>query len=186
MAEAKPDEGKKKLDPVFLGVLVFALINIIGLAGGAFVVFKYTLGWQPPVVDEKELRALLTQHHKQIDEAATPKTTPAVSLVLPSFDELQVRLDPVTANLDGNPQRVIKIGMTLKVLDPQSFEEVMDPLRVPKIKDSILRVLQSTNFSDIESLQGKLFLKDRLIKEINPLLVQGVVREIYFNELVVQ
>lgn len=186
MAEAKPTESKKKLDPLFLGILVFALINILGLVGGAYVVFKYTLGWQPPVINENELRQLLSQHHQQIDDSMPPKPTPTVSLVLPSFDELQIRLDPVTANLLGDPQRVIKIGMTLKVLDPESFEEVLDPSREPKIKDSIIRVLQNTNFSEIESLQGKLFLKDRLIKEINPLLVQGVVREIYFNELVVQ
>ena len=192
MAEAKAEAAPaKKMDPKFIGILLFAVINIAVMGGATFLIFKNTLGWNPPVVRESDLRKLLDEHHKAIDQSAeagqnkADNTVPP-SLVLPSFDELQIKLDPFTANLDGEPRRMIKIGLTLKVLDEKSYEEVLDPARFPRVKDSVLSVLQKTQFSDIESLQGKLFLKDRILKEINPLLVQGVVREVYFNELVVQ
>lgn len=185
--EKKDDKPKKKMDPLFIGVLVFALVNISILGGAAFLIYQNTLGWKPPVVLESELRKLLEEHEQAAREgrAVDAARVPA-SLVVPSFNELLIQLEPFITNLDGEPRRIVKVVLSFKVLDEYSYEEVLDPNRLPRVRDSILTILQKTNYSEIESLQGKLFLKDRILREVNPLLDEGVVREVYFSEFVAQ
>jgi len=191
MAEAKPADSapKKPRDLKFFGLMLVLIVNVSVLGAAAFAIFKSTIGFQTPLILEKELITLAEQREKAILEGADgSKALSRVpsSVDLPSFDELMIPLDQIITNLDGEPRRVVKAVVQLKVLDDLSYQEVLDPNRLPKVRDALLRTLQSTQYSEIESLQGKLFLKDRMLKAINPLLEEGVVREIYFTELVAQ
>lgn len=191
MAEEKKQEAgaKPPRDLKFIGLLVLLIINVSVLGLAAFAIFKSTIGFQPPVILEKELQALADQRALAIQEGAEGEkalSRKPTSVDLPSFDQLMIPLDEMVTNLEGNPKRIVKAVVQLKVLDDLSYQEVLDPNRLPKVRDALLKTLQSTNFSEMESLQGKLFLKDRMLKAINPLLEEGVVRDVYFTELVAQ
>ncbi|GEM_PF-569386 len=190
-SKSKPG-GSKKIDLKQIALLLFAVLNMGGLGGALWMVFSHTIGWQPPLIIEEELRKpqSVTEGHAATNSAkgdgSGHGSTKEVSLIVPEFDELTAKFDPFVANLEGEPKRVIKLVISFKVLDDESYEELLDPVRVPKVRDGILDSLQKTNFNDIESLQGKLFLKDRLIKVVNSIMDKGVVRDIYFTEFVVQ
>jgi flagellar protein FliL len=172
----------------FLGLVIFAGINITLLLGAAWMIFKATLGFKPPLVLESELKKLSEQRLHLIkegqDETSVLEKKP--SSELPSFNPLILPMDEIVTNLSGEPKRIVKALIHFKVLDDLSYQEILDPNLLPKIRDAIITTFQNTSFSDMESLQGKLFLKDRILKAVNPLLKEGVIREVYFIELVVQ
>ncbi|MNU01437.1 flagellar basal body-associated protein FliL [compost metagenome] len=62
----------------------------------------------------------------------------------------------------------------------------MEPENRAKARDQIVRILNDKNFSDLESIQGKLFLKDKIASEVNQLLRKGVVKDVFFSDFVVQ
>ncbi|MGZ3722840.1 MAG: flagellar basal body-associated FliL family protein [Bdellovibrionales bacterium] len=49
-----------------------------------------------------------------------------------------------------------------------------------------MRILNGKAFNDVETVQGKLHLKNQIISDLNQSLKKGVVKNVYFNELVVQ
>ncbi|MNL31404.1 flagellar basal body-associated protein FliL [compost metagenome] len=95
-------------------------------------------------------------------------------------------MDKFTVNLEGEPKRTIRLEVNLQLLGAEGFEEVMEPENRAKARDQIVRILNDKNFSDLESIQGKLFLKDKIASEVNHLLKKGVVKDVFFSDFVVQ
>ncbi len=93
-------------------------------------------------------------------------------------------MDKITVNLDGYPRRIIQTEISLEMLDEKGFEEVVD--LGPEARDAIVRILHSKKFDDVETLQGKLFLKDQIASTLNSRMNEGVIKEVYFNEFIVQ
>ena len=56
----------------------------------------------------------------------------------------------------------------------------------PQIRDTVLLLLSSLTFKEINSMEGKLELKQSLIFQINQVLGADRVKKIYFSEFVVQ
>jgi flagellar FliL protein len=187
MAEQKkenPNEGpKKSLNVMLLLQIVFAVVNVGIVGGGAYLVYASTMGWHPPVITEKGLRAPAS-----VGKAVAPAEAPEAALpeVGPELTPFLQKLDKFTVNLNGEPRRTIRLEVNLEMLNEESYEEVMDVSRMPKIRDRIVAVLNDKTFSDLESIQGKLFLKEKITSEVNAILDKGVVKDIYFSEFVVQ
>ena len=57
---------------------------------------------------------------------------------------------------------------------------------MPKLRDTILLLLSSLSFEEINTLEGKIALKQALLSRVNQILSKGVVQRIYFSEFVVQ
>jgi flagellar FliL protein len=74
--------------------------------------------------------------------------------------------------------------MELELSAPEVMEEINN--RMPQLRDAILMVLPSKQYSDIGSTEGKIALRDELIAKINGILKKGTVTTIYFTEFVVQ
>jgi flagellar FliL protein len=89
-------------------------------------------------------------------------------------------------NLGGEPKRTIRLEVNLQMLGKDGFEEVMEPENRAKARDKIVRVLNDQVFNDLESIQGKLFLKDKIAMEVNGILHKGVVKDVFFSDFVVQ
>jgi flagellar FliL protein len=53
-------------------------------------------------------------------------------------------------------------------------------------RDQIVKILNSKKYIDIETIQGKLFLKDQIQTAMNKMLQKGSVKDVYFSEFVVQ
>ena len=109
----------------------------------------------------------------------------------PSGGSLEQPLGPIHAldtfivNLaDEGGNRYLRVTMDLELGNPELETEIVN--RLPQVRDSILMILPSKQFSDISSVQGKIALRDEMIEALNRFLTQGKITNIYFKEFVVQ
>lgn len=171
MAEEKAEgaaEQKKSLDTGALGGLILAVANLVVLGGGGFLIFKSTLGYERPAVREQLVFEEIKQDRENADEA----------------QPLMFTMDSFTVNLAGAPRRVIRVEMSLEMLDKEGFEEVVT--LGPKARDAVVKILNGKEFKDLETIQGKLFLKDQIAVTLNEFLKKGVVKDVYFSDFLVQ
>lgn len=170
--EKKP-EGKKLPIGLILQV-AFAVVNLSVTGLGAYWVYAATLGWNSPQITEE---ALVTEKKKNEETEI---------LLGAEAGPLVYTMDKFTVNLAGEPKRTIRVEVNLEMLGKEGFEEIINSDNRAKARDLIVRILNDRSFSDLESIQGKLFLKDRIATDINALLAEGVVKDVYFSEFVVQ
>lgn len=162
-AEAGP---KKNLGAIVQ--VLGAVLCLAGSGGGAYLVYASTLGWQPPKITEEQLERNLASTENEVKE-------PFI-----------YTMDKFTVNLGGEPKRTIRVEVNLEMLGKEGFEEVINTENRAKARDRIVRVLNEKAFGDLESIQGKLFLKQSITSEINGILKKGIVKDIYFSEFIVQ
>jgi flagellar FliL protein len=172
--EGKEESPKKSLDVKALMMIGFAVVNLAVVGGGAFLAYSATLGWHPVSITEQQLKAEREKMESEMDHAGSES------------GPLIYTMDKFTVNLDGEPKRTIRIEVNLEMLGKDGFEEVITNDTRVRARDRIVRLLNDKTFSEIESIQGKLFLKDRIAYEINSILDKGVVKDVYFSEFVVQ
>jgi Flagellar basal body-associated protein len=171
MSDAK-EQGGAPAKPKNTGMilqLVFAVINLAVMGGGAYLVYASTIGWNSPSISEEQV---------ETEMASTAEHGEMAPLIY--------TMDKFTVNLEGEPKRTIRLEVNLQLLGADGFEEVMEPENRAKARDQIVRILNEKNFSELESIQGKLFLKDKIASEVNQLLRKGVVKDVFFSDFVVQ
>lgn len=172
MAEENKEQGEggepKKRDLSKLMLPLFAVLNLAVVGGGAFLTYKATLAWEPPVLREPAAAAELEKKNLDVD------VSEPVMYTMPGF----------VVNLAGSPRRLIKVEMTFEMLDKDGFEEIVR--NSPAARDTIVRILNRKTFDDVETIQGKLFLKDQIAVALNQSMKAGVVKDIYFSDFVVQ
>jgi flagellar FliL protein len=142
-------------------------VNLAVLGTGSYLVYVSTLGVE---------QASLSNEKAERDLASFEESLRG--------DPVLYTMAPFNTNLDGVPRRLIRVELSLEMMDEEGYEEVIGI--VPQARDSIMRILNSKTFSDIESVQGKLHLKNQVVADLNASLRKGVVKNVYFNELVVQ
>lgn len=176
MADSKADKSvvsdKKPLNIKAILMWGFIAINLGTVGVGAFLVYSSTLGYQHPSLTDDDL------YKQRMQSAEASSYVPKGPLIY--------TMDKFTVNLAGEPKRSIRIEVNLEMLNKDGFEEVIDPDNKARSRDQIIKILNDETFANIESIQGKLFLKDRIASEINSILSDGVVKDVYFSEFVVQ
>lgn len=174
MADEKKETGKEEKKPRNMGLILqvaFAVVNLSVMGLGLYWVYAATIGWHAPTITETQL-VEQKEHENQADqESAGP---------------LVYTMEKFTANLAGEPKRTIRVEVNLEMLGSDGFEEVINNDNRAKARDRIVRLLNDQTFSEVESIQGKLFLKDKIATELNGILDKGVVKDVYFSEFVVQ
>lgn len=155
---------KQIIKKIVLGVLVTTNIAVLGL--GAYWVYISTLGYDYPVITESKLREPASLRDKFGQEP------------------MIYTMDKFTVNLSGIPKRTIRVQVNLDMISPIAFQEIMDFDNRAKARDSIVRILNEKTFDDLETIQGKLFLKDRIVAEVNKILTRGLVKDVYFTDFV--
>lgn len=174
MAEQKEQKTEKKSLPVGLIIqILFAVVNLGLIGTGAYMVYVSTIGWTSPKITEEQL---VDERNKEEEQNAS----------VAENGPLVYTMDKFTANLAGEPKRMIRVEVNLEMLGKDGFEEVINPDNRAKARDHIMKILEEKSFADLETIQGKLFLKEKIATEINGLLDQGVVKDVYFSEFVVQ
>ncbi|HEX7674886.1 MAG TPA: flagellar basal body-associated FliL family protein [Bdellovibrio sp.] len=170
MSEAQQQAAPPK--PKNTGMLlqiVFAVVNLVVMGGGAYMVYASTMGWESPKITEEQMERELASTESAAD-----------------VGPLVYTMDKFTVNLGGEPKRTIRLEVNLQMLGKDGFEEVMEPENRAKARDKIVRILNEEAFGNLESIQGKLFLKDKIAMEVNGILHKGVVKDVYFSDFVVQ
>ncbi|MFK8137582.1 MAG: flagellar basal body-associated protein FliL [Bdellovibrionales bacterium] len=169
MADEENKEAKEvpKKDKSGLFMLLFMVLNLSAVGGGAFLVYSSTLGYKAPVINEYTEEAKLEEMRQYMED-----------------NPVLFTMEPFTVNLRGKPRRTIRLEMSVEMLSEQGFEEL---IRIGgKARDEVVEILNTKNFDDLESIQGKLFLKDQIARRINTYLDAGVVKDVYFSDFVVQ
>ena len=160
--DLKPPRDYRKL----LG-FAFAGVNIAILGAGVFLVYTSTLGVKNSVTTEKEAKVQVEKFEESL-----------------RGDPVLYTMETFSTNLEGVPRRLVRVEVNLEMLDDEGFEEVLN--KSPQARDSITRILNGTSFVDVESVQGKLHLKNQIIGDLNAFLDKGIVKNVYFSEFVVQ
>lgn len=157
--EQEPQPKKSFLKFIVLGVIVIA----VG-AGGY-------LGWDLLVKGKKEA-------------AVTPKSRPQirrqeVGIIYPLESFIVNLMDKA-----GLGKRYLKVKIIIEI-GGEEAKKVVDGQK-PRLRDTILLLLSSQSFKEINTMEGKLELKQALLSRINQTLGEGIVQRIYFTEFVVQ
>ena len=165
--EEKTEAPKEKKDYSKVLSLAFAGLNMMVILGGAFLVFSSTIGYKSPSAGEEQLNKELVEFRKKLEENS-------VLFTMPEFN----------TNLDGLPRRLVRVEISLEMLDENGFEEVVSQGAEPR--DAIIKVLNGKKQHQLETVQGKLHLKNEIIAAVNDRLKMGVVKNVYFSQFIVQ
>jgi flagellar FliL protein len=169
MSEAAAPAPEKKKNTGLILQIVFAVLNLSVMGFGTYLVYASTIGWKAPQITEESAERELASTAEQGDAGPLIYT-----------------MDKFTVNLNGEPKRTIRLEVNLEMLGKDGFEEVMSPDSRAKARDRIVRLLNDSSFSQLETIQGKLFLKDKIANEVNSVLKRGVVKDVYFSDFAVQ
>jgi flagellar FliL protein len=167
MAEQKDEQAKPALNIKKILTWAFAVVNLVVVGGGAYLVYAGTLGHRSPAAYESDLNSELVDFRKLLDEQPVMYT-----------------MDAFNTNLEGLPRRFVRAEVSVEMYDKEGFEELVT--LGGQSRDAITRILNSKKFDEIETVQGKLQLKNDIISHLNEALKRGVVKNIYFTKLQVQ
>lgn len=168
MAEEEKDikeepTGKKKSKMKLIIIILLLLIILGGAGAGAFF---FMMGGEEEAPEEMKNKKV-----KQVTQQT--EIGP-----LHAFDAFIVNL----ADPGGN--RYLKVRMQAEL----SGEELVEELgkRKPQIRDIILTVLSSKAYAEVSTAQGKLALKQEIMRRVNLTLTNGSLINIYLMEFVAQ
>ena len=168
-------EGKKKGGLLKWIILVLLLI-ILG-AGGFFAYKYFFAGADNKIVaEDEESVASQTEEPAQEEQEEKPvEHGPTEMYSLPPF---------VVNLADPLGRRYLKIAIDVEVINKEVVEEIDKNL--PKVKDTLLLLLSSKTFSDLDSMDEKIELKNEIVHRLNQILGKGKVLNVYFTEFVAQ
>ena len=155
---------KDMVKKILTGILVATNLSVLGL--GSYWVYISTVGYEPPVITENTMREPASLKEKFGD-------APMI-----------YTMDKFTVNLSGVPKRTIRLQVNLDMISPVAFQEIMDFDYRAKARDRIVKILIDKTVDDLETIQGKLFLKDKIVAEVNQILKHGLVKDVYFTDFV--
>jgi len=163
MAEEKKEvkDSDKEQVPTKKSKLKLIIIAIVVLFIGVGGIYGYS-----KINKEKEKKA-------ETDKAVE------ASIVLP--------LNSFVVNLmdkRGVGKRYLKITMELEVNKEE--DKLLVENHNAQLRDTVLLLLSSQSLNEINTMEGKLELKQNLLSRMSQILGDGVVRRIYFTEFVVQ
>ena len=161
------EEKKSERDLGKLLGLAFVVLDLIVMGLGTFFVYSATVGYEKASVTEAELNKELIEFQKSLQN-----------------NPIIYSMETFNTNLEGIPRRFLRIKINLEMLDEEGYEEVIN--LGAEARDSIIKLLNNKRFKDLDSVQGKLHLKNQITAQINGFLQRGVVKNVYFSEFVVQ
>ena len=162
----KPKSGFK-INLRQLMVWSFLIINAVVMIGGTVVIYYAKLVYTRPTITEEKESASLSLDRE-----------------IRNGNPVRYTFEPFTVNLNERPRKLVHATIQLEMLSEEGYEEAVDI--VPVARDEIVKIFNSKRYEDIESIQGKLFLKDQIMTAMNKLLHKGAVKEVYFDDFVVQ
>lgn len=162
MAEEKDEKKEAKDDQApkkskLKLIIVAAVVLVIGV-GGLFGYSKFK--------GEKEEKTKVNDNDK-------------MSIICPLKSFVVNLLDK-----KGVGRRYLKVTMQLEVAKEE--DKILIENHNPQLRDTILLLLSNQTLKEINTMEGKLELKQALLSRMKQILGDGVVRRIYFTEFVVQ
>ncbi|MDR2338574.1 MAG: flagellar basal body-associated FliL family protein [Deltaproteobacteria bacterium] len=201
-------QGQKKFNPLLIAIVLGAMI--VGGAG-AFVAMKALSGpSSPPAAQEAvsgaESEDAAPPEGGQPAEDGEPITAPSKtgrtgpasggSHAAPAEGGAEgapaaaagpaiVKLEPFTTNLNSAGGRAfIKLSISLEV-DGQAQADIVNS-KMDDIRDAVIVMLMGVSADDISTPDGVVRLKNQLLRRINAILPEQLVRKINITDIAVQ
>ncbi len=168
--EKAPEKQKKKFSLGAIKALLpklLLVLNFGGMAFGGYLAYMGTIGLTPEKI--REMKARENLFNEEI------------------FEDKPViySLEPFTVNLaDQSDNRIVQVKVTLEMLDENGFEEVVS--MGAQARDTIVHILNGKRFPELQTIQGKLFLKDEITVALNKQLNRSFIKDVYFSRFVLQ
>ena len=157
----KEKDGEESKEPKKSKLkLIIIVVGILFLGGGGY------FGW-----------SMYKNKGKEADLKSEEKTKVTIVYPLKSF---VVNL----ADKKGMGKRYLKVTMEVEVDSEEN--RMMVESNTPKVRDTVLLLLSSKQINEINTMEGKLDLKQALLSRMNRILGEGIIKRIYFSEFVVQ
>ncbi len=144
-------------------IIIAVAVLFMGMMGAGFFILwnKMANVTQPQAVVEEEAEP---------EEASLGPIYPIKTMIVNLADE--------------GGKRYLRVSMEFE-LENEEMIASMDKL-LPRIRDSILMILPTKKYDDINTTEGKIKLRNEMMEKVNSLLVTGKIQNIYFTEFVVQ
>ncbi len=166
-SEKTEGQEKKPKDLKQLLVLAFFVLNIVVMFGSAFMIYKIKILDKRALITEESLATEMAEDRLKREKS-----------------DIRFTFEPFTINLDDRPRKLVNTTIQLEFLDEEGYVEIVE--KTPKARDEIVKIINGKKFTDIETIQGKLFLKDQIMASMNKILQKGTVKDVYFEDFVVQ
>jgi len=169
---AKEQQEKTVKSKKGLIIMLAALLFI--LVGGGVAVYLLVLAPQTPESN------VLVEGEIVVDNVEEFQTQIAREGVMIPIDEFVVNL--------ANPgeTKYLKFSLVLEAPIKNGDLETEIENSVPKIRDTIITILSSKTVDEISTPQGKLSLKQELLRRINFFLTKGKLLDVYISEFIIQ
>lgn len=169
MAEEKDinEQEQPKKKSKFKLILISLIVVFLVVAGFLAYLFLFSNN-----------AAIQTETALPTDAQTAPAAKGSSIGPLYSFDTFIVNL------ADPGGIRYLKVSMQAEVDSNKVIEEIEK--RNPQVRDLILTVLSSKTYAEVSTPQGKIALKQEIIRRLNLILTTGTVRNIFFTEFVSQ
>lgn len=171
-AEKNKQGGKSNIVLVLVVILVLLVVG-----GGGFFAYKMFLApaanqgaGADDVVDTVNAEDPLGVTQKKSAEAG-----------------IMYEVPPFVVNLaDPAGTKYLRIALSFELPSLNKKLPLEIDARLPKIKDTIITTLSAKTLEEIATSQGKISLKQELLRRVNGILTSGKVMDIYLTEFVVQ
>lgn len=179
--DAKSEEsgGKKKSKLKLIIILVVLIVVLVGVGLGAYL-FLFKSKAEP--AGDAAAAAENTHNTGKADSKGSAKKEKAKGKEAPT---IVYNMGAIIVNLaDQGVQRYLKVQIAIELDNPKLEEEAKK--REPQIKDIIISVLSSKTVADINTPQGKIALKQEILKRINMVITEGEIMDLFFSEFIIQ
>jgi flagellar FliL protein len=147
---------------IILGMFVLLVTVIIA---GAFLIFTFKSATPTRVIETKAV---------EVSSRAGEEVGPLV----PLGNEIIVNIPS-----DDGVERYLKVNATLELDNEKAKEEVSK--RIPQIRDLMISILRTKTKEKIDEKEGKDQIRSEIISSINNYLVSGKVKNLYFEDFLI-
>lgn len=165
-AESASGGGGSKPTPF----IILAIVNMVVVLGVGFMLWQ---GNQKKAAEATIDDVIKGAHEDQMAEKE--KEDPFIGHLVP--------METFLVNLAGSRGRKLaKINMEFEVEGENVQEEIEK--RKPQIRDIIIILLSSKTYAQVESKEGKDFLRAEIRDTVSAFLTKGRIKSVYFTEFI--
>ena len=169
--EQKPKGGNKKL------IIIIAVVVIVLILGGVGAFFA---------LSGKKASSKATTGEAAATEAEAPEAEAEGEAAEGEGGKVEASLFPletfiVNLQVKGS---FLKTDMQLEFKNGEDVKKAEK--EVPRLRDTVIRILSSKTATEILASEGKEKLKDEVRTAVNELLGEEKVLEVYFTEFIIQ
>lgn len=173
MAEEVEEEVEQKKSGGNLVLILIVVLLVLLLVGGGLAAY-FLLG-----SDSQPAAGQNTQNSATQQNSPAKRSTNNLSIG-PMYPMSQF----VVNLLSEGGSKYLKVSLDIE-LGSEELSAEMDQKK-SLIRDIVIRALSSKTFEEVSTMKGKDRLKDEIVKDINQVLSDGQIRNIFFTDFVVQ